>query len=117
MSRAVVRTIAAVAEHGEDRLRSICIETLAEIMVRDPALLIASGGLRPLADALGEGTYEASESLTAAFIFLLDAPQRRKYLRSGYELEILFTAFTDSLYAKESILKQNSKAISYALKS
>jgi hypothetical protein len=86
-------------------------------MVRDPALLIASGGLRPLADALGEGTYEASESLTAAFIFLLDAPERRKYLRSGYELEILFTAFTDSLYAKESILKQNSKAISYALKS
>ena len=112
-----MRTIAAVAEHAEDRLRTICIETLAEIMVRDPALLIASGGLRPLADALGEGTYEASESLTAAFIFLLDAPQRRKYLRSGYELEILFIAFTDSLYAKDSILKQNSKAISYALKS
>jgi len=86
-------------------------------MVRDPALVVASGGLRPLTDALGEGTYEASESLTAAFLFLLDAPQRRKYLRSGYELEALFVAFTDSLFAKESILKQNSKAISYALKS
>jgi rapamycin-insensitive companion of mTOR len=117
VSRAVVRTIAAVAEHGEDRLRSICIETLAEIMVRDPGLLIASGGLRPLADALGEGTYEASESLTAAFIFLLDAPQRRKYLRSGYELEILFTAFTDSFFARETVVKQNSKAIAHALKS
>lgn len=117
ISRAVVRTIAAVAEHIEDRLRPICIETLAEIMVRDPGLLIASGGLRPLADALGEGTYEASESLTAAFVFLLDAPQRRKYLRSGYELEILFTAFTDSLFARETILKQNSKAIAHALKS
>lgn len=112
-----MRTIASVAEHTEDRLKAICIETLAEIMVRDPALLVASGGLRPLADALGEGTYEASGSLTAAFLFLLDAPQRRKYLRSGYELEVLFTAFTDSLYAKENILKQNSKAISYALKS
>jgi hypothetical protein len=117
ISRAVVRTIASVAEHTEDRLRSICIETLAEIMVRNPELIVASGGLRPLADALGEGTYEASESLTSAFIFLLDAPQRRKYLRSGYELEVLFTAFTDSLFAKENILKQNSKAISYALKS
>lgn len=112
-----MRTIASVAEHSEDRLRAICIETLAEIMVRDPALLIASGGLRPLADALGEGTYEASESLTAAFLFLLDAPQRRKYLRSGYELEVLFTAFTDSLFAKENVLKQNSKAIAYSLKS
>jgi rapamycin-insensitive companion of mTOR len=86
-------------------------------MVRDPALVVAAGGLRPLADALGEGSYEASESLTAAFLFLLDAPQRRKYLRSGHELEALFTAFTDSLFAKESILKQNSRAISYALKS
>ncbi|KAL3427051.1 cytosolic regulator pianissimo [Phlyctema vagabunda] len=117
ISRAVVRNIAAVADHGDDRLKAICIETLAEIMVRDPALLVASGGLRPLANALGEGSYEASESLTAAFLFLLDSPQRRIYLRSGYELEVLFTAFTDSLFAKESILKQNSKAISYALKS
>ena len=117
VSRAVVRTIASVAEHSEDRLRAICIETLAEIMVRDPALLIASGGLRPLADALGEGSYEANESLTAAFLFLLDAPQRRKYLRSGYELEVLFTAFTDSLFAKENVLKQNSKAIAHSLKS
>ena len=117
ISRAVVRTIAAVAEQGEDRLRPICIETLAEIMVRDPGLLVASGGLRPLAEALGEGSYEASESLTAAFVFLLDAPQRRKYLRPGYELEILFTAFTDSLFARETILKQNSKAIAHALKS
>ncbi|KAH6684264.1 Rapamycin-insensitive companion of mTOR, N-term-domain-containing protein [Halenospora varia] len=117
VSRAVVRTIAAVAEHGEDRLRAICLETLAEIMVRDPALLTLSGGLRPLSDALGEGTYEASESLTAAFLFLLDAPQRRKYLRSGYELEVLFTPFTDSLFAQEKILKQNSRSIAYALKS
>ncbi len=31
ISRAVVRTLVAVAEHVDDRLRSICIETLAEI--------------------------------------------------------------------------------------
>jgi rapamycin-insensitive companion of mTOR len=76
VSRAVVRTIVSVAEHSEDRLQAICIETLAELMVRDPALVVASGGLRPLADALAEGTYTATESLTAAFLFLLDAPQR-----------------------------------------
>lgn len=117
VSRAVVRTIAAVAEHGEDRLRAISIETLAEIMIRDPALLISAGGLRPLIDVLGEGTYDASEGLTSAFLYLLDSPQRRKYLRAGYELEILFTAFTDASYTRERILKQNAKAISSALKS
>lgn len=117
ISRAVVRTIAAVAEHGEDRLRAISIETLAEIMIRDLALLISAGGLRPLIDALGEGTYDASEGLTSAFLYLLDSPQRRKYLRAGYELEILFTAFTDASYTRERILKQNAKAVSSALKS
>ena len=123
ISKSIVRTIAAVAEHGygddrhgEDRLKSICIETLAEIMIRDPALLIAAGGLRALSSALCEGTYKASESLTGAFLYLLDSPERRRYLRSGYELEVLFTPFTDSLFARESVLKQNTKAISHALR-
>src|SRR5580700_8320677 len=65
VSRGVVRTIAAVAEHSEDRLKAICIETLAEIMIRDPQLLLAAGGLRSLTDALREGAYDASEGLTS----------------------------------------------------
>jgi hypothetical protein len=113
----VVRTIAAVAEAPEERLRPICLETLAEILVRDPPLVIASGGLAPLSEALAEGSYKAPESLTSAFLFLLDAPQRRKYLRPGYELEVLFTSFTDVFSSNERILKQNSKAIASALKS
>ncbi|CAK7203934.1 hypothetical protein SEUCBS139899_006684 [Sporothrix eucalyptigena] len=116
LSRAVVRTIAAVAELAEDRLRPICLETLAEILVRDPGLLIASGGLAVLSDALFDGSYKAPESLTSAILFLLDAPQRRKYLRPGHELEVLFTAFTDQYISTEAILKQNAKAISSALK-
>ncbi len=116
LSRAVVRTIAAVAENTEDRLRPICLETLAEILVRDPGLLIASGGLSSLSDALADGVYKAPESLTSALLFLLDAPQRRKYLRPGQELEVLFTAFTDQFFATEAVLKQNAKAIASALK-
>lgn len=130
ISRAVVRTIVAVAEHGEDRrtnvqvseqdvdrLRPICIETLAEILIRDPRLLLASGGLGPLSEALSEGTYKAPESLTSAFLFLLDTPQKRKYIPPGYGLDVVFTAFTDQLASSEGILKQNSKAISVAMNS
>ncbi|KAG5949801.1 hypothetical protein E4U53_005754 [Claviceps sorghi] len=130
ISRAVVRTIVAVAEQGEDRrpgiqpadqsldrLRPICVETLAEILVRDPPLLIASGGLGTLSEALAEGTYRSPESLTSAFLFLLDAPQRRKYILPGYGLDVVFTAFTDPLAAAEDILKQNSRAISVAMRS
>lgn len=116
ISRAVVRTIAAVAEEHEERLRSVCIETLAEILVHDPRLLIASGGLGPLHEALADGSYKASESLTAAFLYLLDTPSRRKYLRPGNELEVLFTAFTDDLSTTERLLKQSAKAVASALK-
>ncbi|KAK0623643.1 Rapamycin-insensitive companion of mTOR, N-term-domain-containing protein [Immersiella caudata] len=117
ISRAVVRTIAAVAEEHEERLRPVCLETLAEILVRDPRLLIASGGLGPLHEALADGSYKATESLTAAFLYLLDTPQRRKYLRPGNELEVLFTAFTDDLSTTERLLKQSAKAVASALKS
>ncbi|KAH7037790.1 Rapamycin-insensitive companion of mTOR, N-term-domain-containing protein [Microdochium trichocladiopsis] len=117
VSRGLVRTIGSVAEFVEDRLRPICIETLAEILLRDPALLIASGGLSPLSEALAEGTYKSPESLSATFLYLLDKPQTRVYLRPGNHLEVLFTAFTDVIFSYEAIVKQNSKAISSALKS
>jgi len=117
LSRAVVRTIAAVAGHVDDRLRPICLQTLAEILLRDPRLLIASGGLAQLSEALAEGSFKAPESLTSALIFMLDTPHRRRYLRAGYELEVLFTAFTDHFLSNESILKQNAKAVASALKS
>ncbi|KAI0180263.1 Rapamycin-insensitive companion of mTOR, N-term-domain-containing protein [Hypoxylon sp. FL1284] len=117
VSRAVVRTIAAVAEQAEDRLRPICIETLAEILLRDPALLVASGGIVPLSEALSEGTYKSPESLASVFLYLLDSPDTRKYLRAGYELEVLFTAFTDVLFSDEGVVKQKSRAVASALKS
>ncbi|RYP31459.1 hypothetical protein DL767_005750 [Monosporascus sp. MG133] len=117
VSRALVRTIAAIAEQAEDRLRPICIETLAEILVRDPALIAATGGIAPMSDALTEGTYKSPESLSSAFLFLLDTPHRRRFLRAGYGLEVLFTAFTDALFSFEGVAKQNAKAIGSALKS
>ncbi|KAK3380417.1 Rapamycin-insensitive companion of mTOR, N-term-domain-containing protein [Lasiosphaeria ovina] len=117
ISRAVVRAIAAIAEEPEERLRPICIETLAEIMVRDPRLLIAAGGLAPLHMALADGSYKASESLAAAFLYLLDTPQRRQYLRAGYELEVLFIPFTDDQLLNERLIKQSAKAIASALRS
>ncbi|KAL2182013.1 Rapamycin-insensitive companion of mTOR, N-term-domain-containing protein [Thermothelomyces heterothallicus CBS 202.75] len=116
ISRAVVRAIAAAAEEPEERLRPICLETLAEILVRDPRLLVASGGMGPLHEALADGSYKASESLTAAFLYLLDTPHRRKYLRPGHELEILFTAFTDELSSNERFLKQAVKSVASALR-
>ncbi|KAK8123520.1 HR1 repeat-containing protein [Apiospora kogelbergensis] len=117
ISRAVVRTIASVAEHPDDRLRPICIETLAEILLRDPALLVACGGISPLSEALSEGTYKSPRIPSVCPAIPARCPQTRKYLRAGYELEVMFTAFTDALFSYENVVKQNSRAIATALKS
>lgn len=118
ISRAVLRTIVAVAEHHDDRLRNICIMTLAEILVKEPALLVSAGGIGVLNDALAEGTFHAAESLAAGFLHILDTPRRRRYLRSGRELEAVFAPFTDPLtfIGNEEKLKTCARAIAAMLK-
>ncbi|EON65297.1 hypothetical protein W97_04535 [Coniosporium apollinis CBS 100218] len=116
--QAVIRIVIAVAEHSDDRLRNICILTLTEILARDPARVVAAGGIGTLTDALGEGHYHAAESLTGAFLYLLDVPQRRKLLRSGHELEVPFAAFIDipTSHSHEEKLKTNAKVIASLLR-
>ncbi len=118
LSNAVIRTVIAVGEHHEDRLRSMALLTVSEILIRDPSVVVAGGGLAPLSDALIEGTYHGSESLAIAFLYLLDKPQERGYLKSGHELEAAFTPFTDplSVHGGEEKLKSCARMIAAILK-
>jgi hypothetical protein len=118
ISRAVVRTIVAIADHREDLLRNICIMTLAEILVKDPGLLYHSGGIGVLNEALAEGSFNAADSLAAGFVHVLDSPQTRKYLRFGRELDAVFACFTERLSDSERKMKLQpaAKAISTILK-
>ncbi|TLD37620.1 hypothetical protein E2P81_ATG04432 [Venturia nashicola] len=119
LSRAVIRIVVAVAEHSDDRLRNIAILTLAEILVRDPPRLVAAGGMGTLSDVLGDANYRAAQSLTGAFLYLLDTPKRRQYLRSGHELQMPLAAFTESPigHAHEDKLKASAKVIAALLRS
>jgi hypothetical protein len=119
ISKAVIRIIVAVAEHSDDRLRNIAILTLAEILIRDPAKLVEAGGMGTLTDALGDGNYRAAQSLVGAFLFLLDTPRRRKFLRSGHELEMPLATFTESPvgHVHEEKLKASGKVISALMRS
>lgn len=95
LARSVVRVFIAIAELPEDRLRNICILTLAELLIKDPGVVVAAGGMGVLADALADSTYQPAESLTHAFLYLLDTPARRVFFTSGHELEGPLAAFTD----------------------
>ena len=118
LSRGVVRTIVAVAEHHEDRLRNMSLLTISEILVQNPALVMACGGIAPLADSLVEGTYHGSSSVVAAFLYLEDKPSRREYLQSGYEIQGAFTPFTDPSigHGHEERLRSCAQLVSSILK-
>ncbi len=110
ISSAILRTIVAVAEHHEDRLRNISLMTISEILIRDPAAVVAAGGISPLSDALADGSYHGPESLGMNFLHLLDKPQQRGHLQSGFELDSAFTPFTDPLAVHEHEEKLRSSA-------
>ncbi|KAI5204722.1 hypothetical protein E4T39_03433 [Aureobasidium subglaciale] len=116
---AVVRIIVAIAEHPEDRLRSISIMTLAELLIRSPDLVVAAGGIGTLADAMGNGAYQAPETLAAVFLHLLDLPARRGLLRSGFELSLPFAAFTEppTSSAHEDRMRSSAKVVAALFKS
>lgn len=124
LSLKVVRVVVAVAGHGEDKLRNIAILTLAELLVRDPDLLVRAGGLGCLTEALAHGNYRASQGLIGAFLYLLDTPRRRTFLRSGHELDIPLSTFGASPLADapdgkshEAQLRSSAKVIITLLRS
>ena len=118
ISRAVARSLVAVAEHHDDRLKDICLLTLAEILTKHPALLVSANGMSTLTDALATGTFPSPEGLVASFLHILDQPQLRRYLSTGREFEAMFAPFTDPLLlsGNEEKLKTCAKAISAMLK-
>ncbi|KAG9619521.1 hypothetical protein KCU64_g22179, partial [Aureobasidium melanogenum] len=93
--------------------------TLAELLIRSPDLVIAAGGIGTLADAMGNGAYQAPETLAAVFLHLLDLPARRGLLRSGFELSLPFAAFTEppTSSAHEDRMKSSAKVVAALFKS
>ena len=118
MSRAVVRSLVAVAETVDDRLKDICLLTLAELLTKHTELVVSANGMSTLTEALADGSFPAPEGLVASFLHILDHPLQRKYLHTGREFEAMFAPFTDPLLlgGNEDKLKTCAQAIAAMLK-
>lgn len=96
LSEPVLRAFIAVAEHVDEPFRQICILTLAEILMIDIDLLARCGGLRVLLHSLAETPGELTPLLASTFLYIVDLPRTRGYLRPGSDLEIALTGVTDA---------------------
>ncbi|KAL9639588.1 MAG: hypothetical protein Q9204_001035 [Flavoplaca sp. TL-2023a] len=119
ISNIILRTIVAVAEHHEDRLRNISILTLLELLIRSPAKVVDAGGMASLTQALLDGSYPGSESLASTILFLFNKPTDRLHLKSCHELDAAFTVFTDPIvvHSSEEKLKGSASVIIALLQS
>ncbi|KAI7068924.1 hypothetical protein KC352_g42766, partial [Hortaea werneckii] len=116
---AVARIVVAVADHADDQLRGIAILTLAEMLLKEPLLVVNSGGLGVLSDAMGSGIYFAPETLIEPFLHLMDLPARRGLLKSGFEFSSAFASFTEpfSSHSHEDKLRASARVVSSLFKS
>ena len=118
ISLSVMRTVVSIAEHHEDRLKSLAVLTVSEILLRDPAIAVPAGSIAVLADILQSGTHRGPEAIDLAFIHLLDTPQQRSFLASASDLNSAFAPLTDplNLHGNEERLKTSIRAVSTILK-
>lgn len=83
---------------GRFRLRDTNItETISSVLI-DIDLVSRTGGVRFLLHALGEGPVEVGSILAATFLYIVDLPRTRSYLRVGTDLEV---RWLDSSYRKK----------------
>ena len=54
----------------------------------DSSLVVSAGGVRVLVQGLSDGPYELADTLVIAFLYLLDMPETRQYVRPGHDLEV-----------------------------
>lgn len=109
ISEAVIRAVIAIAEQMEDPFKGICLVTLAEIRKRvlfvilmhlviewlasflvlvDVELMYRTGGIRCLIQAISDGPVELAPLFVSAFLYIIDAPRTRVYLRADVDLEV-----------------------------
>ncbi|KAF9434712.1 hypothetical protein BGZ76_007560 [Entomortierella beljakovae] len=95
ISDGVLRAIIAIAEQNDEKLRNACLETLGEMIMSDPKPVARCGGFRAILIALSDSLQDLSDALLKVFLYMLESPDTRVYVRQGLDSEMVMSVFTD----------------------
>lgn len=95
LSDGVMRAVIAIAEQSDEKLRNACLETLGEMVMADPKPVARCGGFRAILVALSDNLQDLSDALLKVFLYMLESPDTRCYVRQGLDSEMVMAVFTD----------------------
>ncbi|KAK3821257.1 MAG: Rapamycin-insensitive companion of mTOR, N-term-domain-containing protein [Benniella sp.] len=99
ISDGVMRAVIAIAEQSDEELRNACLETLGEMIMSDPKPVARCGGFRVILAALTDNLHDLSDALLKVFLYMLESPETRIYVRQGMDSEMVMAVFSD-IYAQ-----------------
>ncbi|KAG0367283.1 hypothetical protein BGZ54_004111 [Gamsiella multidivaricata] len=95
ISDGIMRAVIAIAEQNDEKLRNACLETLGEMVMSDPKPVARCGGFRAILVALTDSLQDLSDALLKVFLYMLESPETRIYVRQGLDSEMIMAVFTD----------------------
>ncbi|KAJ2334641.1 hypothetical protein GGI00_001758, partial [Coemansia sp. RSA 2681] len=114
LSPQVVKTMLAVAEQADDRMRCVCLETLCELLVRDPERLWYVNGVRTLTQAALDGPWAISIAIASALAHVFDGAATRRFIHPGITLGGVASALTEPAGADQA-LTERAKVAAFML--
>ncbi|KAG0378575.1 hypothetical protein BGX24_003458 [Mortierella sp. AD032] len=95
VSDSILRAVISIAEQMDEKLRNACLETLGEMVMSDPKPVARCGGFRAILMALTDNLQDLSDALLKVFLYMLESPETRGYVRQGLDSEMVMAVFTD----------------------
>ncbi|KAI8898408.1 Rapamycin-insensitive companion of mTOR, middle domain-containing protein [Globomyces pollinis-pini] len=99
----IVRVLVSLADQLDDRLRNSAVCILCEYAIRNPAYASYTSALKTIFSAIMDGPDELIIPVIKSYLYMIDGPQTRQYIRPHLELEVVISMFTDAYTAKGAI--------------
>lgn len=124
LPKAFINSLVSLAECEADELREFAIEGLRVLSISITHLIALSGGFRVLINSIldTKSTQPLCENVIWTFLYLLNEPRTRMYLRRDLELGRILAVFTDHDSGmresdQESLFKLARKALVFMSRS
>ncbi|PWA02839.1 hypothetical protein BB558_001018 [Smittium angustum] len=90
----IIRTFISIVEQPEDKMRNMVFETLCEILIIKPQVLVKNNCIKVLVNGALDGPYHVTVAVISSLQHFIDNPENRKYISPNQEFEVIVSALT-----------------------